>query len=84
MQTYLNQLTSYNNRYYKNTSGANASNYVLNTLKGVRLYLLFCGSSLDLIHSFYPVHSLRPFRHHRLPLLSQLDHALRDRNLQGH
>ncbi|KAG8923450.1 hypothetical protein FRC03_003602 [Tulasnella sp. 419] len=35
MQGWLNQLTSYNNRYYKATTGVTASTYLYNTLSGI-------------------------------------------------
>lgn len=35
MQTYLSSLTAFNNRYYKSTTGSQASTYILNTVKSI-------------------------------------------------
>ncbi|PFH51833.1 hypothetical protein AMATHDRAFT_141573 [Amanita thiersii Skay4041] len=35
MQSYLSQLTAFNNRYYTSTTGADASTYILNTIRGI-------------------------------------------------
>ncbi|KAF5383551.1 hypothetical protein D9615_003535 [Tricholomella constricta] len=35
MQSYLNTLTAFNNRYYKATTGAQASTWILNTVKSI-------------------------------------------------
>lgn len=39
MQSYLAQLTSYTNRYYRATTGATSSNWIYSTMLDVRYYL---------------------------------------------
>lgn len=38
MQANLNQLTAFNNRYYKSTTGTQASTWILNAVKSVSIY----------------------------------------------
>ena len=40
MQGYLTKLTAFNNRYYKSSTGKDASDYIYNTVSDVRLTLL--------------------------------------------
>ncbi|KAG6910018.1 hypothetical protein DXG01_013740 [Tephrocybe rancida] len=47
MQTYLTSLTAFNNRYYKATTGSQASTYILNTVKGI------IGSRTDITASLF-------------------------------
>ena len=37
MQGYLTKLTAFNNRYYKSSTGKDASDYIYNTISDVRL-----------------------------------------------
>lgn len=39
MASTLNSLTAFNNRYYKSSTGAQASTYILNQVKSVSFFL---------------------------------------------